>query len=125
MTDTFAYEMRGKTGETGFRQYPQLVFATVNDAGDKSGFSYLFASIMGNNRIWREIPMTALVITSGKISLTAPVVSDGQFISFVIPVGKDRAEMPAPLDSRVQLSPVLPASSRSAGVRDMPVRKGV
>ena len=47
--------------------------------------------------------MTAPVITSQKIPMTAPVVSDAGSISFVMPAGMKREETPDPLDSRVRI----------------------
>ncbi len=47
--------------------------------------------------------MTAPVITAEKILMTAPVISDTRTMSFVMPAGKDRNELPEPLDPRVQL----------------------
>ena len=48
--------------------------------------------------------MTAPVITSAQIPMTAPVVSDGQSMSFVMPGGKEKEEMPEPLDQRVKIT---------------------
>jgi hypothetical protein len=47
--------------------------------------------------------MTAPVITSQKIPMTAPVVSDAGSMSFVMPAGTTREETPDPLDSRVRI----------------------
>ena len=108
MTETVAYIESGKIGEIEFRKYPELVLATVQDPGDDSGFSYLFAYITGKNRVQGKIPMTAPVITSEQIQMTAPVISDKQSMSFVMPAGKTIQEMPEPLDNHVQLS-IVPA----------------
>ena len=98
----------GQIGEIEFRKYPQLVLATVHDPGNDSGFSSLFAYITGKNHVRGKIPMTAPVITSEQIQITAPVVSDDQSMSFVMLSGKTVQEMPEPLDNQVQLS-TLPA----------------
>lgn len=103
LTETVRYEVTGSDGEIEFRRYPSLVLATVDDPGDDSGFSALFSYITGNNRAQGKIPMTAPVITAEKIPMTAPVISDYGTMSFVMPAGKDRNELPEPLDPRVQL----------------------
>jgi hypothetical protein len=48
--------------------------------------------------------MTAPVITSRQIPMTAPVVSDQQSMSFVMPPGSDRDSIPEPLDPRVRIT---------------------
>jgi hypothetical protein len=47
--------------------------------------------------------MTAPVITSQKIPMTSPVVSNATSMSFVMPAGKTRDEIPDPLDNRVRI----------------------
>lgn len=106
MTGTIPYEITGTAGEIEFRRYPALVLATVDSAGNDSGFNLLFAYITGNNTTRNTLPMTAPVITSTKIPMTAPVVSDATSMSFVMPPGKNRDEVPDPLDSRVRIIPV-------------------
>jgi hypothetical protein len=100
---TIPYAVTGKTGEIEFRQYPELVLATVDTTEDNAGFNLLFDYISGSNKPREKIPMTAPVITSQKIPMTAPVVSDAGSISFVMPAGMKREETPDPLDSRVQI----------------------
>lgn len=106
MTETMPYEVTGKEGEIEFRKYPALVLATVESAGDDSGFNLLFAYITGKNSANNTLPMTSPVITSAKIPMTAPVVSDGTTMSFVMPAGKTREEIPEPLDTKVRIVPV-------------------
>ncbi len=103
MTETVAYEITGQIGEIEFRKYPQMVLATVRSPGNDSGFNQLFAYITGNNRTKKQIPMTAPVITSAEIPMTSPVISDEQSMSFVMPGGKEKDEMPDPLDPRVKI----------------------
>lgn len=50
--------------------------------------------------------MTAPVISSTKIPMTAPVVSDATSMSFVMPPEKTLDEIPDPLDNRVRIVPV-------------------
>jgi effector-binding domain-containing protein len=52
--------------------------------------------------------MTAPVITSAQIPMTSPVVSDEQSMSFVMPRGKEKEEMPDPLDHRVKITTLPP-----------------
>jgi len=97
------YTEKGKSGEIEFRHYPELVLATVDNAGDDAGFNLLFAYISGSNKPREKIPMTAPVITSQKIPMTAPVVSDAASMSFVMPAGSTWENIPEPLDSRVRI----------------------
>ncbi len=91
MTETVAYEITGKAGEIEFRNYPAVVLATVDsDRDEDSGFNLLFSYITGNNRSRNALSMTSPVVTSRKIPMTAPVVSDRQSMSFVIPAGSTR-----------------------------------
>ncbi len=106
MTETIPYEVTGKAGEIEFRQYPALVLATVDSAGDDSGFNLLFAYISGKNAAKDSLQMTAPVIMSAKIPMTTPVVSNASMMSFVMPPGKTPDEIPEPLDTKVRLVPV-------------------
>jgi hypothetical protein len=101
--DTIPYRVTGTTGEIEFRHYPELVLATVDTNDDNAGFSLLFAYISGSNQPREKIPMTAPVITAQKIPMTAPVLSDAGSMSFVMPAGSRREEIPDPLDSRVRI----------------------
>ena len=105
--ETIPYVVSGKAGEIEFRQYPPLVLATVDNSSDDSGFGLLFAYISGSNKAHNSIAMTAPVITSEKIAMTAPVFSNASSMSFVMPAGKLRDEIPDPTDSRVRIE-VLP-----------------
>ncbi len=108
MTETIPYNVTGKDGEIEFRDYPAIVLATVDDPGDDSGFRLLFGYITGGNRQKAAIPMTSPVVTSLQIPMTAPVVSDETSMSFVLPPGMRRDEVPEPLDPRVRIT-MLPA----------------
>jgi hypothetical protein len=108
MTETIPYEITGNAGEIEFRKYPATVLATVESSGDDSGFNLLFAYITGNNHMQQKISMTSPVITSRQIPMTAPVVSDSKSMSFVMPPGKLREDIPEPLDKGVRIT-TLPA----------------
>jgi len=101
--ETIPYSIKGTTGEIEFRQYPSLVLATADNSQNDAGFNLLFAYISGSNKPREKIPMTAPVITSQKIPMTAPVVSDAASMSFVMPAGSTRENVPDPLDSRVRI----------------------
>ena len=101
--ETIPYSIKGTTGEIELRQYPSLVLATTDNSQNDAGFNVLFAYISGNNKARDKILMTAPVITSQKIPMTSPVVSDSRSMSFVMPAGKTREEIPDPLDSRVRI----------------------
>jgi len=104
MTETLTYDITGKIGEIELRKYPEIILATVRDFKDDSGFDLLFKYITGNNQGRGKISMTAPVITSEQITMIAPVVIDEQSMSFIMPVGKTRDDLPDPLDNRVQIT---------------------
>jgi hypothetical protein len=104
MADTIPYDITGKEGDIEYRHYPGLVLATVDSPGNDTGFNLLFAYISGSNKTRDTIPMTSPVITSRTIPMTAPVISDAMSMSFVMPAGKSRDEIPDPLDSRVRIT---------------------
>jgi hypothetical protein len=108
MTETIPYEINGKEGEIEFRKYPSVVLATVDSDGNDSGFNLLFAYITGNNHMQQKISMTSPVITSRQIAMTAPVVSDAKSMSFVMPPGQRRDDIPDPLDSRLRITTLPP-----------------
>ena len=57
---------------------------------------------------WVNIPMTAPVITPDKIAMTAPVISDADTMSFVLPASYQREDVPEPVDSRIIIQEVPP-----------------
>ncbi|MFA5397729.1 MAG: heme-binding protein [Methanogenium sp.] len=106
MSNTIPYEITGARGEIEFRRYPAVVLATVASTGGNDGFNLLFAYITGKNAAQNNISMTSPVITSQQIAMTSPVVTDAASMSFVMPPGKTRDDIPDPLDDRVQISTV-------------------
>lgn len=123
MADTLPYEITGKEGDIEYRHYPATVLATADSPGNDSGINLLFAYISGNNKIRSKIPMTTPVISSEKIPMTSPVVSDAESMSFVMPAGKSREEVPDPLDNRVRITTVPNGRSRLSGSGDMHLNK--
>ncbi|MEI6841091.1 MAG: heme-binding protein [Methanomicrobiales archaeon] len=104
MADTISYDITGKEGTIEYRHYPAMVLATVDSPGNDTGFNLLFAYISGSNKARSKIPMTSPVINSRTIPLTAPVISGAMSMSFVMPAGKPREEIPDPLDGRVWIT---------------------
>jgi hypothetical protein len=104
MAETIPYDITGKEGDIEYRHYPGLVLATADSPGNDTGFNLLFAYISGSNKTRDTIPMTSPVITSQTIPMTAPVISDPMSMSFVMPAGKPREEIPDPLDNRVRIT---------------------
>lgn len=108
MTETIAYEDAGRIGEVEIRKYPALHLATVQGLAEDEAFGMLFQYISGNNKPGRAIPMTAPVITPEKIAMTAPVFSNTDAMSFVLPAGYRRKEVPEPLDARIIIQEIPP-----------------
>jgi SOUL heme-binding protein len=103
MVEIAGYEEAGRTGEVEFREYPELILASVTGQGDNWAFGRLFRYISGENRTRKKLSMTAPVITSQKIEMTAPVISDTGSFSFVMPLKYKLEEIPEPLDSRIRI----------------------
>jgi len=106
MVEIAGYEEAGRTGEVEFREYPELILASVTGQGDNSAFGRLFSYISGENRTRKKLSMTAPVITSQKIEMTAPVISDTGSLSFVMPLKYKLEEIPEPLDSRIGIQKI-------------------
>ena len=108
MTETIAYEDAGRKGEVEIRKYPAIHFATVQGLAEDEAFGILFQYISGNNTPGRAIPMTANVITPEKIAMTAPVFSNADVMSFVLPAEYRGDEVPEPLDPRISIQEIPP-----------------
>lgn len=108
MTETVPYDVTRTIGEIEVRRYPEIVLASVVEAGDESGFSLLFRYITGNNQVRGRVPMTSPVITSRTIPMTSPVVSDKGSISFVLPTGMRIDDVPDPVDDRIRITTLPP-----------------
>ena len=106
MTDTVSYEVLDTFEDIEIRRYPPLILATVSGQGDASQFRHLFRYITGNNRINHKIAMTTPVMTSERVAMTAPVISHGVSMSFVIPQKYTPDTVPEPLDERVRIETV-------------------
>lgn len=103
MVETAVYEEIGRIGEIELRKYPSLIIATVTGYSENEAFGFLFRFISGQNRTKQKMAMTASVITSEKIEMTAPVVSEAASMSFIMPSRFSRDILPDPLDSQVRI----------------------
>ncbi|HZK30390.1 MAG TPA: heme-binding protein [Methanoregula sp.] len=108
MTETIAYKDSGRMGEVEIRTYPAIILATVQGLAEGEAFGILFQYISGNNKPGRAIPMTAPVITLEKIAMTAPVISNADAMSFVLPAKYPRDEVPEPLDPHISIQEISP-----------------
>ena len=106
MVDSVEYEVERSEYGIEIRKYPNILLATVNGHSDNDAFGILFDYISGNNKPKRTIPMTTPVISSEKIAMTAPVISNNRSFSFVMPAGYDLTTLPDPLDPRVKIEAV-------------------
>lgn len=77
--------------------------ATVTGYAENEAFGFLFRFISGRNRTKQKMVITAPVITSEKIEMTAPVVSDVTSMSFVLSSRFSRNITPEPLDVQIHV----------------------
>jgi hypothetical protein len=85
------------------RLYPKLILATVSGDGVRAPFRILFEYISGDNSGGNKISMTAPVITPERIDMTAPVISGGGSMSFIVPSKYTMESVPQPNDDRVRI----------------------
>lgn len=115
-TEEISYDVKHKEGDFEIRQYPDRLIAQTTVAGSykdsqSKAFRRLFNYISGQNVKKTEIAMTAPVTEKKanlKIAMTAPVTrepKDGAWtMGFAMPAQfKSLAELPSPLDSKVEL----------------------
>jgi len=103
MTQQVPYEVLKKIEDIEIRQYPQVVFAVVEDNSGDSGFGLLFQYISGENKTRRKIAMTAPVITSEKITMTAPVITGKNYMAFALPPSYTKETVPIPTNPSVKI----------------------
>ncbi|MBC8498240.1 heme-binding protein [Candidatus Bathyarchaeota archaeon] len=106
MVETPSYEVVGEMDGVEVRLYPRLILATV--MGDSGGnpFRLLFQYISGGNSGGSKISMTAPVLTPERIEMTAPVISEGYSMSFVVPSKYTMDTVPTPNDERIRIQEV-------------------
>jgi len=85
MVETAPYDVVRRIGDVEIRSYPRLIFATVTGRGDDGPFNLLVNYIGGDNKGRSKISMTTSVLTSEKVEMTAPVITRGDSMSFVLP----------------------------------------
>jgi hypothetical protein len=106
MVETPSYDVVGEMDGVEVRLYPRLILATV--MGDSGGnpFRLLFQYISGGNSGGSKISMTAPVLTPERIEMTAPVISEGYSMSFVVPSKYTMETVPTPNDERIRIQEV-------------------
>jgi effector-binding domain-containing protein len=96
MTQTILYEATDRIEDVEIRTYPPMKVATVSGYPDNEAFEILFGYISGKNR------------PSEKIAMTAPVISDAERMSFVMPARYAGRQLPEPLDARIRIEDIPP-----------------
>jgi len=103
MTQEIPYNVMKKIEDVEIRQYPEAIFAVVEDNSNDSGFGLLFQYISGENKTRRKIAMTAPVITSEKITMTAPVITGKNYMAFALPSSYNKETVPIPTNPVVKI----------------------
>ena len=106
MVETPSYEVVGEMDGVEVRLYPRLILATVMGEGGGAPFRRLFQYISGDNSGGSKISMTAPVLTPERIEMTAPVISEGYSMSFVVPSKYTMETVPTPNDERIRIQEV-------------------
>jgi hypothetical protein len=103
MAQEIPYNVIKKIEDVEIRQYPEVIFAVVEDNNNDSGFGLLFQYISGENKTRRKIAMTAPVITSEKITMTAPVITGKNYMAFALPSLYTKETVPIPTNPAVKI----------------------
>jgi len=103
MTQEVPYNVKKKIEDVEIRNYPEVIFAVVEDNSDDSGFGLLFQYISGENKTRSKIAMTAPVITSEKIAMTTPVVTGKNYMAFALPSFYKKETVPLPTNPAVRI----------------------
>lgn len=106
MVETPSYEVIGEMDGVEIRLYPRLILATVMGEGGGDPFRRLFRYISGDNSGSSKISMTAPVLTPERIEMTAPVISEGYSMSFVVPSKYTMETVPTPNDEHIRIQEV-------------------
>jgi hypothetical protein len=91
MTQEVPYNMVKKIEDIEIRQYPEVIFAVVEDNTDDSGFGLLFQYISGENK------------TRKKIAMTAPVIIRKNYMAFALPSSYTNETVPIPNNPVVKI----------------------
>ena len=103
MTDQISYDVIKKIDKLEIRQYPEVIFAVVENNMYDSGFNLLFQYISGENKTQTKISMTAPVVTSEKIKMTAPVLTGNNYMAFALPSQYSKDSVPIPKNPSVKI----------------------
>jgi hypothetical protein len=103
MTQEVPYDLVKKIEDVEIRNYPEVIFAVVEDNVDDSGFGLLFQYISGENKTRSKIAMTTPVMTSEKIAMTAPVVTGKNYMAFALPSFYTKETVPIPTNPTVRI----------------------
>jgi len=103
MTDQISYDVIKKIDKLEIRQYPEVIFAVVENNMYDSGFNLLFQYISGENKTQTKISMTAPVVTSEKIKMTAPVLTGNNYMAFAIPSHYSEDTVPIPKNPSIKI----------------------
>ena len=103
MTDQVTYDVIQKIEKIEIRQYPEVLFAVVENDMYDSGFNLLFQYISGENKTKSKIAMTAPVVTSEKIRMTAPVVTRNNYMAFAIHPSYNIDTVPIPTNPSIKI----------------------
>lgn len=106
MVETPSYEDLRRIEDVEIRHYKTMILATVSGDEVRAPFRILFDYISGNNSNRSKISMTAPVITPEQIDMTAPVISGGDSMSFIVPSKYTMESVPLPKDGRVKIHEV-------------------
>ncbi len=128
MTEEVPYNVLKKIEDIEIRQYPEVIFAVVED-NNNSGFSLLFQYISGENKTRRKITMTAPVTTSEKIAMTVPVITAKNFMAFALPSSYTKETFPIPSNPVVkienQTERIMAVVQFSGRTNEMKVQKNI
>ncbi len=103
MTEQIRYDVLKKIDSIEIRQYPEEIFAVVENHDEDASFGLLFRYITGENKTKSRIAMTAPVITSEKIEMTAPVISRNNYMAFSLPSTYTKDTVPVPTNPSVKI----------------------
>ncbi len=106
MVETPSYEVVGQMDGVEIRLYPSMILATVMGDDEGDPFNLLFKYISGENSGGSKISMTAPVLTPERIEMTAPVISGGYSMSFIVPSKYTMETVPRPNDERISIQEV-------------------
>ena len=103
MVEEIPYHLIKKIGSIELRRYPNIILAEVNGKDDTAAFNILYQYISGYNFAEETIKMTAPVITSKKIEMTRPVISQGSTFAFVLPKQFTKKTAPKPKNQEITI----------------------